>query len=212
MMEKKFVDTKVTGGTVLTQAGIFLPTTGGASSVFLNTIVDIAQNTSEKGRIGRKCTITDIHMKLWFDFTSNASASATVGASEGHEQVRIMLFWDKQCNGTAATALQLLETDDVTEYRNLANKMRFRILYDKTFNWNANKIVNGNAASNDVDFKQYFVKINKKVFIPIEYNNASSDGALATIRSNNIGMIIWAERGDQMATRVGRIRVRFIDY
>lgn len=208
--EKKFHDIAITT-TVLNAVATLVA----ADNVHTNlqTIVGIAQGTTEGTRIGRKCTVTDIFARLNFEFETGASSDLTQ-ANVAHETVRIMMFWDKQANGSAGGSTDILETNHWASFRNLANSKRFRILYDKTFSWNTTAIGAGNGTANDSQrvIRDYRVNISKKVFIPIEY--LLTTGALTSnIATNNIGMLFWSKHGSRMNINGdSRIRIRFIDY
>ncbi len=208
--EKKFYD-QVLGATTINAVATLID----ADSVHgdCQTIVGIPQGTTESTRIGRKCTITNIYIRLNVEFIANAQSDLTA-ANFAHETIRLMLFWDKQANGAAATSTDILETNFWSSFRNLANNKRFNILFDKTYVYNAGAIAAGNGTANDsqVIIKDYNIRISKKVFIPIEY--LLTTGALVSnIASNNVGMLIWGKHGSRMVVRNdSRIRIRFIDY
>lgn len=208
--EKKYHDLNL-GDDTLTAGGQAITTNGVHTNS--STLVGIPQGITENTRIGRKCTITDIYLRLNIEFTGTGTSSLAA-ATTCHETVRIMLFWDKQCNGTFTTAVSILETDHYNSFRNLANVGRYVILYNKTFVWNADAIGAGNGTSNDSQqvIKDYQVRITKKVFIPIEY--LLTTGALTSnISTNNIGLFIWTKHGSRMSLTDGsRMRIRYIDY
>ncbi len=156
-----------------------------------NTLVDIPQGVTEVQRIGRKCTITNIYLRLNLETQSNAS-SDLLGANDCGAIVRIMMYWDTQCNGTNVGVTDINEIADWDSFRNLANGKRFRILVDKWKACNTTGVGSGNgtASKSAVSKRNWMVKISKKVFIPIEYSGTT--GALSEIRSNNIGLLIWA--------------------
>ena len=117
---------------------------------------------------------------------------------------------DKQCNGGQADGDDLLEDPAlILNYRNIANTGRFQTLYDKTFNWNTTAGVGGGPNSARIT-KQYLVKINKKVYIPIEFS--STTGGITEIKSNNIGLLVWSKEGRVEVEAASQLRIRFIDY
>ncbi len=209
--EKKFYDFSLAVAD-LTQNGVFAVKTGGVTADS-TTLVDIAQGVTENQRIGRKCTITNIYLRMNFQFDFDANADILT-ARLAREVVRVIVYWDKQCNGAAATAAQLLEgaTPTYNAFRNLANKKRFVFLYDKMFTWSTTVIAVGLNASvqSEILQKDYTVKISKKVFMPIEFE--STTGAITEIRSNNIGMIFFTKYGARMSVVVSQCRIRFTDY
>lgn len=210
-MEKKFYE----GSLSITSIG-----TGGVHPVNISTsptavastIVGIPEGTSQVTRIGSKCTITDIFMRLNFSFLTASSANLDQNTF-AHETVRVIVYWDKQANSLAiANPLVLLATDLYNAFRNLSNKHRFRILFDKliTFNTTAGSAGNGTTQASQRVVRDYQVKLAKKVFIPIEYS--ADTGDIDTIRSNNIGVMVWSKHGTRMSLSGSPIRMRFIDF
>ncbi len=214
-IEKKFVYFTLDEN-VIAQGASFLDQAGPGPEILSHSINDIVAGTGESQRIGRKCTLTQINMRLNFEFVTT-SASDMTAATLGHESIRLILFWDRQCNGAAAASGQLLEGQAGGEptynhYRNLANIKRFIILKDKIYTFNTTVIAAGNGSANDseVVIKDWTIKINKKVFIPIEFDNTT--GNLSGIRSNNVGLLVWGKHGNRIRINASRCRIRFIDY
>ena len=149
-IEKKFYDGVLTEVSIPAAGSVMLWAAAGPSAN-TTTIVDIAQGTGESQRIGRKCTITNIHIRLNYEFISSGSNDMTEMA-EAHETVRFILYWDKQCNGATAAVTDLLDTDVYNSFRNLANGKRFNVLADKllTFNSTASASGNGTASKSKV--------------------------------------------------------------
>ncbi len=209
-IEKKFYD-KILTETNLTAAGQLVVTSTPGPETDSATLNDIPQGTGESQRIGRKCTITKILIRLNCEFLISTLATLAT-ADTAHETLRIVLYWDKQCNGASATALNLLDTVQYNSYRNIANSKRFVFLYDKLVTFNTTAIAEGNGTNRSSArvIRDYQLKINKKVFIPIEFD--STTGALTEIRSNNIGLRIWTKHGGRMAIAASKMRIRFMDY
>lgn len=184
-----------------------------------STIVDIVQGTGESQRIGRKCTITKIMLRLNFEFLTADDATLNM-ANTAHETVRFMIYWDKQCNGAGISGTDMLETNVYNSYRNLANVQRFQILYDKTWAWNTTAIAASSAADQETTtaitvnskrvISDYQKHINLNVFIPVEFDN--TDGQLTGIKSNNVGIFIWTKHGTRMQLTNSICRLRFIDF
>ncbi len=175
------------------------------------TIVDIPQGITEQNRIGRKCTITNILARLNFEFLLDSQSDMTA-SNDAHETVRFIMFWDKQANGGGAGATDLLETDTYNSFRNLANAKRFVFLVDKlmTFNTTASSAGNGTTNKSERIVRDYQIKINKKVFIPIEYN--STAGAITEMTTNNVGCIVFSKHGARMKLDDSAARIRYIDF
>ena len=113
-VEKKFYDVSVDDASIGTGFGSLTMTSAGASTT-TQTIVDIPQNTSESGRIGRKCTITKIMCRFNVQFAPVERTDLEM-ADNAHETVRIVLYWDKQCNGAFAIGTDLFEVNEYNAY------------------------------------------------------------------------------------------------
>ncbi len=169
------------------------------------TINIIAQGVTESTRVGRKCTIKSMNWN-WIIRLPESDAQATPA---GGDSIRIIVYLDKQCNGAAASATDLLETDDFQSYRNLANSGRFVFLMDKMITLNYQGMASdGAGVVSQANFAKTGVFF-KKCDIPIEYDNSASDGTLATIRTNNLGVMIVGLSGTM--TFFSKIRLRFSD-
>lgn len=191
--ELKFHDQDIDDAVVAAAGTIF--TNGSAEA----SLVRIAQGDGESERLGRKCTVKSINWRfrllLPIAVTNNSK-----------DIVRVILYLDSQCNGTAATALEILETDDFQSFNNLANSSRFRTLMDRTYDMNPAGM-SGDGTT--IDSAPYIVSDTffKKCNIMLEYDNAAATGALATVRSNNINMLILSESG--LVGFASKMRIRF---
>lgn len=175
--ELKFHDVNLTDA-VIAQGGIIQ-----------DTVIVIAQGVTESQRIGRKCTLRSIHWKYRISIPEIDAADDPSGGDD----IRVILYLDKQCNGTAAATLDILETASIHSFRNLANSGRFTILMDKLHVMNYTTLASDNAAvvSSAIVRREY--TFNKKCSIPIEYS--ATTGAIGEIRSNNIGVLLVALSG-----------------
>ncbi len=192
----------------------FMSKTGGVSST-TNTLVDLKQGISASERIGRKCTIKKITLRLHIskDEGTSATIGTTAGGMENH--VRFILFWDKQCNGAQISATDLLVADTIFSFQSIENSKRFKILWDKTTRMVSTGIGQGDGTTNlsatslVTKLLTYTVRVN----IPIEYS--STTGAITEMRVNNIGLVAWSEgvTGSRVIslTTESRIRIRFVD-
>ncbi len=93
----------------------------------------------------------------------------------------------------------------------MANSRRFKILVDKKFTFNSAVIAaGGDAVVNSANVHQdKLLNIYKKCSYPIEY--AATTGALTEIRSNNIGLMIFARVGNRVNIVNGSCRIRYLD-
>lgn len=175
---------------------------------FAQNIVAIEQGQTATQRIGRKWTIKSllVNLGLAFDWLQSEKMNL-VG--------RIVLIWDKQCNGTIVkgsdifdplfTDGQLNTTDGtipgfpaICALPNISNSQRFKILHDKTYNWtlgtSTTGLQEGGIAGSMVD-KQ--IKIYKKLNLDIESSTTGAE--IGGLRSNNIilGICFNATNNDQ---------------
>ncbi len=189
--ELKFHDVALTDAVVATAGAI------------TETINIIPQGVTESQRIGRKCTIRSIH---WTYQVSMPEQDAVMTPAGG-DTLRIILYLDKQCNGETATALLLLETDNVRSFRNLSNSGRFNFLYDKIHNTQYMGLASDGAAVVSQASTISTYRFNKKCDIPIEFN--STTGAIAEIRSNNLGVMLISNQN--VVGFSSQFRLRFSD-
>ncbi len=169
------------------------------------TVNIIAQNVTETGRVGRKCTITSFH---WRYQVSLPEQDAVMTPASG-DTLRIILYQDKQTNAATAAVTDLLESADFQSFRNLANVGRFNFLCDKIHNINYMGLGSDGAGVVSQALVLHNYTFNKKLSIPIEFSGA--DGTIDEIRSNNIGVLLISGNGVCGLTN-SKIRLRFSDH
>ncbi len=168
-------------------------------------LLAIAEGNGEEQRVGRKITIKSIHWRFAVVLTSLDGVTAPTPGDVS----RLILYQDTQTNGAAAAVTDILEAADYQSFLNLANSQRFRILFDRSYT-TSHKAAVGTPADGDYAGEYVAGQFHKKCSIPIEYDNSATTGAIATIRSNNIGALFISANGD---TGVGsKIRFRFTDH
>lgn len=191
-VELKYVDT-VIAAAAISAAGNILN---------LGTICVVPQGAGPNERIGRKITVKMVQYRC------NLTLNAVTGSANPRqpETVRIIVYEDKQCNGVAATVLNILTTATYDSFRNLTESNRFRILLDSTEDLNyasagvlAGPVWGANGYTKSV--ANYM-----KCAVPIEYSNDFTTGVISTIRSNNIGVMLIAAAGICVANHSFRIR------
>jgi len=184
----------------VTQSENNIPSVGAVYTT-LNTI---AQGAGENERIGRKCTIHSIHWRYNIKLPESTGGSTPANS----DTVRVILFCDKQANGTGAVTSDILASNNYHAFRKLANTKRFVILYDKQHTTNITALsVNtaGTAYSNTEVIREFVV--NKKVNIPLEFDNTT--GVLTGVMSNNLGLLTISKSGN--INMNSRFRLRFSD-
>lgn len=188
--ELKFNDTAMSDATVASVMTFYNPTV-------------IVQGDTEIQRIGRKVTLKSIAVK------GTVTLTAQTSAADASCMVRMKIIQDSQTNGAAFAATDLLETDVIHSFNNLANSSRFRVLKQKTFQMRNNGMVASGAAfttGEDVRKIDCYLPLN----IPIEYDNSVSTGAIASVRSNSLWVVFQTSNGEIIALD-GNIRIRFTD-
>lgn len=177
------------------------------------TLVVIPQGAGESERVGRKVTIRKFMFRGQLSllaYTGTAAAEAALS-----NRARVIFYLDKQCNGAAATAGDILGpgTVSIDSFNELVNKGRFLILKDKMVTMTPPAIAwNGTAISRPAVTKQLF--FSKKCNIPIEYD-AGGTGGITEIRSNNIGCLAisgpTATATGNVVSLIGTCRFRYTD-
>lgn len=199
--ENKFFDTNLAG--VIDATGE-IAVGGTPTSLCL-----IPQDTTESGRIGRKCTVKSIYIRalLQLDPTNNVSNSGTYS---------IALVLDKQANGAYPAFLDIFEKDRTVSPLNLGNSQRFVILKrwvdvlnatTATATTSDNWATAGNTVRNWYGGHK-FIEYYSKVDIPLEFS--STTGAITELRSNNL-FIAWVSESDDVVDVLMDIRLRYTD-
>ncbi len=174
--------------------------TGG--NIAEDSVLTIAQGTTESQRIGRKVVVRQISWRM------RLSLPATSTPGDTGDELRVILYLDKQANGATAAVTDILETSDFQSFNNLANTSRFRTLMDHTFS-----VVSRSGSfdgtndqfGEDTQHHTFFKKLN----IPIEYDNSVTTGAISSMRSNNIGVLLLSFSG--LGGFSSKMRIRFSD-
>lgn len=149
-------------------------------TVTLDSFNKVAAGTGPSDRIGRRIFIKSIDLK-W----NIVIKSDTVGRDE----VRVLIFCDKQANGAVAVGTDIL--DDQADhpwltFRNLEHTRRFTILMDKRISIasmasGASGVTLGNTKHYKLHYKF------PKGGLAVDFE--STTGAMSEISSNNIGMM-----------------------
>ncbi len=208
-LEKKWLDrvTGTLGAPIVGDDATYIQIPGPVST---GSWLGILQRVGESQRIGRKIVLTDI---LWNGAVEIPAKpqSATIYSAAVWDTVRLIVYQDKQCNGTIASLTDIFQTNTIKSYRNVENAPRFKILWDKQIPLRAQFQQANNAGSNlnaiGAVIKTF--RFHWKGFMPVEYNGTA--GTLAEVRSNNINAIWITENSDaQVGTTLhGTYRIRY---
>lgn len=170
--------------------------------VNLNIIV---QGNTESNRIGRKITLRRVDCKGILTLPTTATAASTSNV------VKLMLVCDKQTNGAAFVAADLLETDDFGSFNNLANSSRFKIIQTKTYSQQS-QAGSGRGSTDTLSYGEdvVFFKMGATLNLPIEFDNSATTGVVTSQRSNSLWMVAISTSGHSIMTKA-QARVRFTD-
>ena len=153
----------------------------------------IARGDDINQRTGREVTLRSIECR----FLGRVTAGTGID-----QQQRLLLVYDRQSNGAAPTVADVLGSANVLYPRNLENRRRFKVLYDRYFQLNAS----GEPGSEKV-FKFY-----RRLRHPMVFNSGNA-GTVADITSGAIHAVICgsAAPGATAGTIQGRVRIRYED-
>lgn len=180
-----------------------------ASPTLLN---GVDQGTDYNQRLGRKIVIQSIYLRM--GITPAVAASYVTGnVAHTGQKVRVMLVVDKQTNGAAFSATDLLGGGATTEsMNNLSNRERFVVLYDKVMNFGPGYYSAGVWQPLGGYTGIPFFKIYKKIKIPTVYMGTGA--TVGSIATNGLYLIGLTDTSTANATNLafyGTYRIRFRD-
>lgn len=157
----------------------------------------IAPGTGASQRIGMKIAIRSLEMRN--NIYTNAAGMVA-------QSCRLLLLQDRQCNGAAPAALtDFISPGTYLGMRNLANRKRFRIIWDKTYNMGLAGLTDPQTVTRHI-----YLKFRKP--LNVEYN-AGVAGTVADISSNSLYLILVGNQaaGAADGDYIGQIRLRYTD-
>ncbi len=169
-----------------------------------DSVLTIAEGNGECDRVGRKVTVVKVLWRYRIEMTNQIGANPAAS-----DEVRVVLYWDKQANGATAAVTDILKTDDFQSFRELANTGRFTILHDRVFNLRFRAAAGDGSVANDWGGEGIHHIMSKNVNIPIQYDDSATTGALTSMRSNNIGVLLLSKAG--VTSFESKMRIRFSD-
>lgn len=174
-----------------------------------NSLVEVSQGTGESQRIGRKITVKSIHLKGYVLLPGGKENTVLndFGWEGAYDRIRVIVYLDKQTNGTSATIGSVIEGSTLVGFRNLSNTQRYNILYDRTTSLSASNAAHEvGSLSNETAWGPQCKSLswNKQCNIPIEYSDVN--GTLSELRSNNIGVMVISNGGYAQVHYKCRIR------
>lgn len=171
-----------------------------SGTILSNSLNNIPNGIDLSQRIGRKITVVGLGLTYTMEMPVTAVAADTV------DNLRIIVYLDKQANGAAAGPADILQGPvTIGSYRNLTNVNRFRVLSDEIFHLQCKA---GAAAAPTVFGVEGIVrKVWMDLNVPIQFSGLI--GSEADIRSNNLGILVVSS--NFQATMQCNSRLRFTD-
>lgn len=188
-VEKKFLDTAVT---------LFVTGTNTATVTLLNGLVG---GTTSSARIGSRIEIKSVQFRS--NFQNGQSAT-------GLTPLRIKIVYDKEANGAAPAATDIMASDLIDGLNNLNTAGRFITVFDQTWQpvsgFSAGASGVGAAQAQVLDG---YVKCN----LPTKYNGGNA-GTIADISSGSLYVLAWSNGvafGGTGGDLIGNFRIRYTD-
>lgn len=166
-VEKKWNDISAT---------LFTSASGTASVTLLN---GLTQGTTPNTRVGGRIEVKSISFRA--NFQSGTSAT-------GVTPLRIKIVYDKQTDGAAPAATDVMSFDSIEAMNNLSNAGRFITLFDKT--WDP-VVGYGGGASGAGATQNQILEGYVKCALPVKYN-AGNAGTVADISAGAIYILAWS--------------------
>jgi len=160
-------------GLVLNQGefkSVDVTATAAATTASAVTLLDgIARGDEINERIGREVTLRSIQI------SGVSYVTPATGIDQNH---RVLIVYDRQTNAAALTAAQVLSAVSCYAPRNLENRKRFKILFDRTWHLNASAEPNS----------QRIFKFYRRLAHPVTFN-AGDAGTVADIVTGSLYMV-----------------------
>lgn len=156
----------------------------------ISQLTNIAQGDTTNTRDGSQCKMVGFNINYFLQ--TSATVPRTI--------VRIMFVLDKQTNQAIYTAGDLLNdvtvVDNIVTPRNLNNKHRFVVLYDRTHMLSLSRPT--------VHIKKYI-----KRDVLLRYD--ASTPSIADLTQNSLSMVQWTNEPTNVPNITSFIRIRFVD-
>ena len=165
-VEKKFLDVGVT---------LFVT---GVPTAALTLLNGISQGTTSSTRIGSRIEIKSVQ------FRSNYQSGQ--GAT-GVTPLRIKIIYDKEANGAAPNATDIMAVDAIDGLNNLNNAGRFITVFDQTWDPVTGPSLGSGPGCAQAQILDGYVKCN----LPVKYNGGNA-GTVADISSGSLYVLSWS--------------------
>ncbi len=182
-LERKFLDTTRSVAVMSTSWAAVAPTPAAGST---NSLSAMAQGNGQSEHIGRTYNIRSIQMR----FTLSIPVAESETAPHSQEFYRLVVVLDTQCNNTAITATEVMQTSavsDLQSYLNLENTGRFVILWDS----GPTRIIPQNMNEGSINLFAHgqvnqFRQMYHKFRTPVKVRTSGTAANVTSITDNNI--------------------------
>jgi len=176
------------------------PDSGGAPVAKVGQLCIMAAGPNPDERIGRKIVVKEIAGNV--ELVMNAHQSDTI---------RICVVQDRQCNGAETTTNAIFTGTKIDDFQSIPNSNRFNILAMKvkTMNWTSQAVTADPALAGSYSNGETKAFLTFKIPCNIEVNYSDAAAAIASVKSNNIFIVVGSRDGK---TRLAsRWRIRYSD-
>lgn len=166
----------------------------------------IAQGDGESNRDGRKCLLKSLQIKGQINSTVQSDQADIVEPP----MCRVVVVIDHQTNGAQLNSEDVLKDAaglDMCSLKNLQYSRRFTTLYDQVHTLSPAVAGSDGACTMSVNFSPCYFQLYKKLNLPVNFTNTTSD--IANIMDNSIHVIAIAS-GSGLCTLGYQSRVRFV--
>jgi len=175
------------------QSAVLSITNATITGFISSLLTPIAQGSTANSRLGRKVRLTKVTLR-WNAYLSSASAQGS--------PLRVKMIYDKQTNGAAPTAADVLQSDSMISPNNLDNSDRFITLMDfltEPLSVNNNYSVSGQVTKN-IDLEQIWL-------------GGTATGVIGSLLTGSCYLFVW--QNGQIVTASANFsyycRFRFLD-
>lgn len=163
----------------------------------------LAPGSAANQRIGMKVDIKSVELRL---------RMTTTPVTGVDQYVRAILVLDRQPNGAVIAAVtDLLLAQSISAPRSLANRKRFKILWDKSYAMGGNLNAAGTPSTlPNMRLAKLYMKMRRP--IRTEYN-AGNAGTVADIATNSLYLVVFGTEaaGNTDVSLAGFARIRYTD-
>ncbi len=195
--ENKFFDSNITSSSVAIGGSVLSP-----------SLMIIDQGTSVSTMLGKKIIVTKVMVQGFIELPDQIST--TQGNVVESDTIKLFVYLDKQCNGTAATVANVFESGDINTFREIDTTTQFTMIktLTRTIKTTVTAFDDGGVNTWSSNFTTVPFSVMISCRLPIEYSGTTGRD-ITNIRSNNVGIIAFSNQGVIDITY--RWRLRFED-